>query len=777
MPGTRSTIFIFVGIATLILVIFQTLNAPLPASLLPPLLIFCALNVFTLTFGIPIAEGVVSMQTTTAVAAYLVMGPTGAAWTVFTGALVHGVIRARPTPRPDVPHARNRTTIFHLTIANAAMHTVTVLFSGAAFRAAGGITPLEDVAPYNYIPLALLCLTYLVTNYAIASVVIGLRGREAMRRYLNGLPRLVLYDAAPLSFAPLMALIYLRLGIGLFLIFILTLVLSSLAMQELATASLRLQRRVQELDSLHAIGQALSASLDLDTILAEIHIQARALMSTDNFYVALYNEEENEVSFPLAIVEGQPRRWSARQAGDGLTEYVLRTGAPLLIQENVSARVKELGVAEVGRQAVSWLGVPILAGDAPLGVIAVQSYAYPETYDESHLEMLTTLASHAAVAIQNARLYTRTDAALTRRVQELDSILRTVREGILLLDHEGHVLAANRTLTAFLGLTQAGLSGRRVDEPVYDEGDSLLARIGYTPASFQAHCRALSHGEVDFEKLQIVVRGPAGDRHVERTLVPVRDRDEQITRWLITLRDVTEEVELTMMREDLTDMLIHDLRAPLAIVQTGIEMVGLCVTEGDTENIDKALKLTWQSSDKMLHMIDTLLDISRLESGNVPLHRETIPVDILLRDITARFQVQVGARAITLSVDIAPDLPPVYVDVDFLARTIGNLLDNAAKFTPDGGRIWLRAAIDADFDPQAVLVSVIDAGQGIPSEVLPHIFKKFHQGKSQAGQSKGFGVGLSFCKLVAEAHGGRIWVESEVGRGSTFTIALPAASV
>ncbi len=546
-------------------------------------------------------------------------------------------------------------------------------------------------------------------------------------------------------------------------------IVSSLITRGLALTSERLERRVKELDSLQAVGQALSASLNLDTILTAIHTQVASLMPAQNFYVALYDAETDEVSFPLAIEDGERVRWRSRSAGKGLTEHVLRTNAPLLIRRDVGAVLAELGLDAIGRPAASWLGVPISAGAEPLGIMAVQSYSTPDAYDVSHQEVLTTIASQAAVAIQNARLYARTDEALARRVLELDSILRTTREGVLLLDQDWRVVAANRALADFLGVAQAELTGSIVE--ARPDGDPLITLIGYTAEDLRIACQDTPPEEWQ-RKQTVVVPGPP-ERHVERTLAPVRDRHGTTTGWLLVFRDLTEEMALARLREDMTRMLVHDLRSPLTVLRGGLEMLQASLAEGKMQDADQLLKLAQRGSDRLLDMINALLDISKLESGQMVIQPVVVNVEDLIRDVVDRLASLADEAHVTVEVTVPASLPPLSVDTDLIGRVLVNLLDNAIKFTPDYGHVGLWARPDLEHASTAILIGISDTGPGIPPEIQPRLFEKFQQVPSVVGRRPGTGLGLAFCKLAVEAHGGQIWVESEVGKGSTFVVRLP----
>ena len=552
----------------------------------------------------------------------------------------------------------------------------------------------------------------------------------------------------------------------------LAIVVSSLVARNLSLARQRLERRVTELDSLQTVGRALSASLDLETILQAIHTEVSRLMPAQNFYAALYDSDSDEVAFPLAFEEGLRRHWRSRQAGTGLTEYLVRTRRPLLIERDVACTLDRLGIDQIGTPAESWLGVPMIAGDEPLGVIAVQSFSSQQRYDISHQEILTTIASQAAVAIQNARLYLRTDEALARRVRELDSILRTTREGILLIDLSHKILEANRALANLVGVARGDLAGQDILAPISDGERSWVECIGYSPEKLAADKQILAEKTRDVVR-ELITLGHAEKRQIERTLASVHDREGATTGWLLAFRDVTEEQELARLRNDLADMLVHDLRSPLSMVASSLELARADLDDGNAAHVDHILSLAQKSVHHLLTMINDLLDISRLESGMLPLYIQPVDTGLLLKAVTTRLTPPAQAAGLALDVSIEPNLPLLCVDLSLIDRVIHNLVDNALKFTPEGGRIELSATCDPSDQTENVLIRVSDTGPGIPPEVHARLFQKFQQVSAISGRRPGSGLGLLFCRLAVEAHGGTIQIESWPGQGSTFLVRLP----
>jgi len=232
--------------------------------------------------------------------------------------------------------------------------------------------------------------------------------------------------------------------------------------------------------------------------------------------------------------------------------------------------------------------------------------------------------------------------------------------------------------------------------------------------------------------------------------------------------------ELERMRDDLTNMIVHDLRTPLTSVISGLQT--LDGMGGLDEIQHEMLDISLSGGQTLLGMINDLLDISKMESGSLTLElTETRPSEIVEAALKQVISLASSSN-MSLVTQIAPEVLNLTADGDKLLRALVNLLSNAIKFSPPGGAVavGVRPSDDARF----LVFSVTDAGEGIPPEAFGRIFEKFGQVETRvAGRKHSTGLGLTFCKLVAEAHGGRIWVESEMGKGSAFFFTIPLASV
>jgi signal transduction histidine kinase len=247
------------------------------------------------------------------------------------------------------------------------------------------------------------------------------------------------------------------------------------------------------------------------------------------------------------------------------------------------------------------------------------------------------------------------------------------------------------------------------------------------------------------------------------------------------LRDVTEEIVLERLKDDMTHMLVHDLRSPLTVLDNSLLLMEEAFAEHNAELFTTLAELAQRGSDRLLAIVNDLLDVSELESGELELTSEAVDARTLLEETVAQISPLAASVDITFEMSVAADLPLLQVDLGVIRRVLDNLVDNAIKFAPDGSCVRLWARRDSERSPHYLLLGVSDEGPGIPPEEQHKLFDKFHRVASVQGRRAGTGLGLPFCKLAVEAHGGRIWVESpseEVGPpegGSTFLMTLPVA--
>jgi PAS domain S-box-containing protein len=275
----------------------------------------------------------------------------------------------------------------------------------------------------------------------------------------------------------------------------------------------------------------------------------------------------------------------------------------------------------------------------------------------------------------------------------------------------------------------------------------------------------IAHGEVrNYESRLRTHSGNQAPVELFVKRIPGPETEQDTVQWIV--RDIAERAELDELRSDLTSMLFHDMRSPLGNVISSLQLLN--DPPPTDETIRSLLTISLRSARRLSRMIDSLLDLRRLEEGRAVIHRTAVSLAALAAEAVEEAQPVAEGKGIILQMAIPLSLPTVEADSDMIRRVISNLLDNAVKYTPSGGSIRLTA----EPDEKNVHFSVADSGPGIPAEERHRIFDKYSR-IERIGAPKGLGLGLAFCRLVIKAHNGRIWVDSPAESGAVFQFTLP----
>jgi PAS domain S-box-containing protein len=345
-------------------------------------------------------------------------------------------------------------------------------------------------------------------------------------------------------------------------------------------------------------------------------------------------------------------------------------------------------------------------------------------------------------------------------------VMDNLREAVIVLDAAGRLMDLNAAGRRLLGL-----------------GDEALGRPALEvlrPAETWRKYIGLSEAQAEIE----LGEGEAGrGRWFQLALTPLRDARDKPLGAIALLHDISQERALLRMRDDLTHMLVHDLRNPFSSIYSALQLIDTLLQEqaaglsaeaaglamSHDEALQGAIGIALQSSHRAQEMLDSLLDLNRLEGGQMPVEPVTLETAQVARDVIQEMAPYARQRGLALDLAIADNLPDGYADRDLLDRVIRNLVANAIKFTPAGGQVRLGAqAADS-----VITVSVSDTGPGIPELVKKRLFQKFARGP---GPAHGSGLGLAFCRLAVEAMGGRIWADSAPGQGAAFHFTIPRAA-
>jgi PAS domain S-box-containing protein len=526
------------------------------------------------------------------------------------------------------------------------------------------------------------------------------------------------------------------------------------------------RQRVAELATVNSVGQALASQLDLGTLIELVGEQVRETFDADIAYVALHDEAAGQIEFAYYYEAGERRPEPPMPYGEGLTSQILRSREPLLL--NRKEQYEGHALSLVGTPSLSYLGVPILVGEKAIGAISVQSVEDEGRFGEGDVRLLATIAANVGVGIQNARLF----AEVERQREYLESLVAISPAAVVVMDADELVTDWNPAAAELFGYSAEEALGRSIDELVFGDADrgegreitQEAMRVGRAQRIARRRRKDGTPVDVELKLVQLVVDGS----HVG---------------FLGIYHDVTElqrarqEAEAaTQAKSAFLATMSHEIRTPMNAV---IGMTDLLLGTELTGEQREFAEVVHSSGDALLHVIDDILDYSKIEAGKLELEHE--PFD--LRECVERALEIVAPRAwerrIELGCLIDENAPAGIVgDASRLRQVLLNLLSNAVKFTEAGEVVVLVASQAAARGRVKLELAVRDTGIGIPQDRMDRLFTSFSQvDASTTRRYGGTGLGLAISKRLVELMGGTIRAESEEGEGSTFHISLPAEPV
>ena len=387
-------------------------------------------------------------------------------------------------------------------------------------------------------------------------------------------------------------------------------------------------------------------------------------------------------------------------------------------------------------------------------------------FTQADQETLVMFAAQAALVIANAGAYREERRARA----DLETLVNTSPVGVVVFDaRTGAMASVNREALRLV-------DGLRDDNQTVEELLELVTCVrgdGWEVSLKEFPLAELFSAGETVRAEEIALRVPDG-RSVSVLLnaTPIHSEEGELASFVVTLQDLTPLEEQERLRAEFLAMVSHELRTPLAAVKGSVDTLLEAAGELHPSETAQFHRIIRDQSDRMRHLIGDLLDVARIETGNLPVAPEPSGLPALVEEAVDRFTAG-GARH-PLSVELAEDLPLVMADKLRVVQVLGNLLSNAAGYSPEGSPIVVSAVRDGI----QVAVSVADKGRGIPAELLPELFRKFSRGLGADAPSgvDGSGLGLAICRGIVEAHGGRIRAESDgPGLGARFTFTLPMA--
>ena len=531
-------------------------------------------------------------------------------------------------------------------------------------------------------------------------------------------------------------------------------------MREIAALRERLSRLSEA--SLH-----ITEDLDLDAVLQGVLDGARSLTGARMGGVTILDDSGQLQDFITSgLTDEDHQRFVNLPGGPEFFAYLSGLSEPLRLAD-FSAHTTALGLPEIGPPlgpVGSFLGAPIRLRGVRAGNLYLSDKEGGGEFTQDDEETLAMFASQAAMAIANARRHREEQRARAY----LETLIDTTPVGVVVFNAgTGVPVSLNREGRRLVdGLTNPGQTAEQLlDVLTFRRADGREISLREFPLA-----EALSTGET-VRAEEIVISVPDG-RSVSVLLnaTAIRSEEGQVESVVVTLQDMTALEELDRLRAEFLGMVSHELRAPLTSIKGSAATVLGSSADLDPAVVRQFFRIIEDQADHMHDLVADLLDVARIETGTLPVTPEPAEVAVLVDRARSTF-TSAGGRN-NLAIDIPPDLPLVMADRRRIVQVVGNLLSNAAKHSSESSVITVTVVRE----DVHVAVSVADEGRGIPSERLPYLFRKFTQtdGDDLGSGVAGSGLGLAICKGIVEAHGGRIWAESEgPGMGARFTFTIP----
>jgi PAS domain S-box-containing protein len=521
------------------------------------------------------------------------------------------------------------------------------------------------------------------------------------------------------------------------------------------------QKTEKNITAAYRISEAANTSTNLDDLYKSIHHIIATLMPAKNFYIALYNKNKDLITFPYFVDEYDDEA-PPRISGNGITEYVLRSGKPLLATPEVINELRTNGESlPFGAESIDWLGVPLKIKGETIGILAVQSYTEGIRYSQSDIEILEY------VSVQVAMAYDRKISEESLKFSETKNraIVSAIPDLMFIQNYDGIYLeyhARDKDLLLFKPDNFLGKSFKDVlPLELVKLFDDIINEVIRTK-------------EIQICKYPLELKG---SRHFFEARFITYDDD----RILSTIRDITlqekmmtELVEAKEKAEEMSEIksnflanMSHELRTPLHGILGFAQILSEDIND---DELQKMASVIYKSGNRLLETLNLLLSFSKAETSNIETVFSDVNVNNLFDESIELFRPIAESKDLTVSSDLTNKEISIYTDERLLREILNNLLNNAIKFTEKGG-IFLTGMLDVK---ENLIIRIKDTGIGIPKNKHDQIFQEFRQESEGLSRNfEGTGLGLTLTKRYVEILGGSISVESEVGLGSQFLIMIP----
>jgi PAS domain S-box-containing protein len=403
------------------------------------------------------------------------------------------------------------------------------------------------------------------------------------------------------------------------------------------------------------------------------------------------------------------------------------------------------------------IALPLDIAGNTIGLMYILRPYSAEPFRSTDQHVLSAFADQVAISVQNARLAYQ----LAEERYKIESILESSADGIMTLDSERRILSFNASMERLTGWNKDEIIGKHCFEII------KLVDSNRTDVC-QTRC-PIARGADGLVYLDGTTTTKDGQNvEVGMSYSLAHSSSGELLPTMVNVRDISRFRQVERMRGALLATVSHELQTPISIIKAYASTLGRPDVQWNEQTVKDKVHAIEEESDRLGELVSKLLYTSRLDSGEFSLNRLLLDLPQEVQKVAKRFTAQ--AEIHKLEVDFPPDFPPISADPEKVEVVLTNLLDNAVKFSPQGGTIIIKG----ESSENEVLVTVADEGIGVSLRDRDRVFDRFYRVEDDSTKStRGTGLGLHICKTLIEAHGGRIWVEGELGRGSRFTFSLP----